>query len=152
MIFLKVIKEKKMKFNFEVKVIEKNNSGIKLECTYNNRLQGNLEMDINKNDLAIGVTDYINIGSGMITLRKAVPETDFSEYNIVKMLCDKFNSIYPDKKITPEMFGYKSYETLKLEEIDDERMIKYKNMSNEELIAEIINLSNKLEKCYENII
>jgi len=108
--------------------------GNEIKCFYNNNLQGNIKV-INDN-VSLGIKEYVKSGTGALTLRSAVPETEFSEYNIAKVLIDeaKNKNLIPEKyfsTVSPEMFGYQSYEAVLIEE-------NYANMSKEELLQIIV--------------
>lgn len=111
-----------------------------IKCMYNNKLQGSITVD-NEN-VSLGVTEYINIGNRSLTLRSAVPESEFSNYNISKLLLDeaKMNGLISEEyfsSMTPETFGYQSYEALLIEE-------NYADMSREELLQEIVDMNKIL--------
>jgi len=126
---------------FEIKSTRKNET-VTLECYYNNILQGNLVYNFETIEANLGIRKYCDTGTGMITLRTAIPETEFSEYNIAKKLCDEIKNKYNLSNIfTPETFGYKSYEAMLASE-------KFENMSKDELIETIINQENQLKNCY----
>lgn len=116
-----------------------NGNNTLLELFFNDYLQCNLLID--NEDVSLGVRDYIELGSGVITLRSAVPETQFSEYNTAKILCDYANNLgLTEVPLAPEQFGYKSYIAMRRDE-------EFDKLSKDELIERIIELEN-ITDCY----
>ena len=126
---------------FKIKTNETKTEYI-IECLYNNIMQGSVV--VSGDSVSLNIKEYIDKGNGVITLRSAVPETEFSEYNITKILLDaikKRGLVHYEYfyKLTPENFGYKSYES---SEIAD----RFSYMNKDELIKEIVDMTLTLEQ------
>ena len=114
-----------------------------IECySAGGEFQGRVTVD-SESDVTLGITDYVGKGSGMIILRETIPESELSEYNVVKCLLDsvKDRGLVKDKylhRLVPEEFGYKSVDDAKRKEL-------YEDMTKDQLINELVDMKLQIE-------
>ena len=116
--------------------------GTLIEIFFNEHKQGELRHSGDK--VSLGTVQYINAGTGLITLRSAAPETEFSEHNIARLLCEYANNEGidgMDRALTPEFFGFRSYDAMRKAE-------KYDNMTKDEIIEECLKLEDIVDSGY----
>ncbi len=122
---------------------EETDGHITIRNYYNNTFQGELTVDTQTYECSVGIKSWVKKteDGGMLTNRDAVPETEFSYYEIIKKLCNAFNNSYSIDKIgvvTPEQFGYKSYRVTVKEE-------EYSDKTRDELIEELLDYKDMVE-------
>ena len=123
-------------FNITESVTDK---GTLIEIFYADHKQGEIFHDEDR--ISSGTVQYIQVGSGMITLRRAVPESELSEYNVTLALCNYVNDHGGvDRILTPEFFGLRSYDAMRKAE-------KYDGMTKDEVVEECLRLEDTLNYC-----